>query len=247
MLTAVFWDMDGTLIDSEPYWHDAEIVVSLTHGGFWTEKIGWACSGEPVPRLAARVVKNGVQLPVDEVARLMVKCVGELEKAHMPWIPGVENVLQQLADAKIPSVLVTASPRQLAENLMAQAPKGAFVGCVCGDDHLTAKPDPAPYLAAARLVGIEHETVQSEGNNTDVEDSDFALAMAHCIAIEDSFTGLESAAASGATTLAQTAFIPTDTSQGPQFASIDGYEDLTVARLENYVSRRIAELAECIG
>jgi beta-phosphoglucomutase-like phosphatase (HAD superfamily) len=66
--------------------------------------------------------------------------------------------------------------------------------------------------------------------------------MASCIAIEDSISGLTSAAASGATTLAQVGFNGTDVSDGPQFASINGYEGLGVAELEHYVRLRLGEL-----
>jgi beta-phosphoglucomutase-like phosphatase (HAD superfamily) len=233
MLTAVLWDMDGTLIDSEPYWHDAEIDIARAHGGVWTEEMGWSCSGKPVPKVAECMVEHGTQLSVDEIGRLMIEGVAEREINHMPWVPGVEDVLRELAAAHVPSVLVTASPRNLAERLIEQAPEGAFIGCVCGDDGVAKKPDPAPYLAAANMLGVDREQSVAD---------DFAFAMAHFVAIEDSFTGLQSAASSGATTLAQTAFMPTDTSQGPQFASIDGYAGLTVARLNHYVEERLATM-----
>ena len=35
LLKAVFWDMDGTLIDSEPYWHEGELKIAAEHGGYW--------------------------------------------------------------------------------------------------------------------------------------------------------------------------------------------------------------------
>ena len=115
----------------------------------------------------------------------------------------------------------------MAENLVRQAPSGAFVGYVCGDDDLPKKPDPAPYRAAARFVGV---------------DADDARAMARCVALEDSMTGLRSASASGATTLAQTRFTRTDVSDGPQFASLDGYEGVDARALEEVVRRRLALL-----
>ena len=100
-------------------------------------------------------------------------------------------------------MLVTTSPRHLAENLIAQAPAGTFAGYVCGDDDVEKKPSPAPYLAAGRKLGIASED------------------MKYCIAVEDSMSGLRSAAASGATTLGQTGFMRIDNSNGPQFASIN--------------------------
>lgn len=287
LLKAVLWDMDGTLIDSEPYWHQVEMDIAREHGGYWSEDIGWTCSGKPVPQVAQLMIDKGTKLPVCEVQRLMIEGVARKEAEHMPWIAGVEDVLRSLVAAGIPSVLVTASPRRMAENLVRQAPQGAFVGYVCGEDELPKKPNPAPYLAAAKIVGVKvpegiltangmaartddgatsHTGISSRISDSDslgnvdsrnisasrrfAESADdtrlaaFHREMARCVALEDSMTGLESAAASGATTIAQTGFIGTDTSAGPQFASIDSYESLTAESLERYVEQRLATMED---
>lgn len=222
MLKAVFWDMDGTLIDSEPYWHESELRLAAAHGGYWDEDLAWQGSGTPVPQVARQMIERGTALTVEEISKGMVDYVAQQERLRMPWIPGVLDVLRSLAAARIPSVLVTTSPRNLAQNLVAQAPEGVFAGYICGDDDVAKKPDPAPYLAAGKLLGIG------------------ADMMPYCVAVEDSMSGLRSAAGSGATTIAQTGYMRADTSHGPQFASIRGYEGITAETFEQFVRQRAA-------
>lgn len=222
-LAAVFWDMDGTLIDSEPYWHESEIQIAKKHGGEWSEELAWQYSGGSLKDVAEAMIARGTKMGVEEIGNAMVDYVAERESVEVPWVPDVLDLLQKLADAKIPSILVSNSPRRLVENIVNHAPKGAFAGFVCGDDGYATKPSPEPYLAAGRLLGIS------------------AQNMKYCIAIEDSFAGLKSAAASGATTLAQRAYSNLDVSGGPQFADLDGYKDLTPQALERYIIDRIAQ------
>lgn len=223
LLKAVFWDLDGTLIDSEPYWHAGEMEIAKAHGGYWDEQLAWSCSGTPLANCAAVIRAHGTDLPPEQIGQMMVDYVTKRELEHLPWNPGVLDVLASLTAAGVPSVLVTTSPRVLAQNVVKQAPAGAFSGFICGDDDVPNKPDPAPYLAAAKMLGIE---------GTD--------AMAHCIALEDSITGLTSAVASGATTVAQLAFNRNANPDGPQFASLNGFDGVTAASLDDIVRRRIA-------
>ena len=157
MIKAVFWDMDGTLIDSEPYWHEGEMKIAAAHGGYWDEELAWQGSGTPVPDVARRMVEHGCQLSIEEIGQGMIDYVAQKEFERIPWIEGVEDVLVALRDAGVPSMLVTTSPRHLAENLVVQAPAGAFAGYVCGDDDVEKKPSPAPYLEAGRRLGIAPE------------------------------------------------------------------------------------------
>lgn len=221
---AVFWDMDGTLIDSEPYWHEVEVEMTRQYGGHWTSDMGWEVSGKPLPQVARILRKRGLQVPEEEIPGMLIEGVARKELDHMPWIEGVRDLLISLAQARVPSILVTTSPRRMAQVVVDQAPKGAFVDFVCGDDGLAQKPDPAPYLYAGQLLGI-----------TDPG------SFSSCIAIEDSMTGIRSAVASGATTLAFTGAMPNDTSMGPQFASLNTYVGVTPEGLGKYVADRLSE------
>lgn len=221
LLKAVFWDLDGTLIDSEPLWHDGEIEIAHANGGDWNEDLGWMCSGTPVPNVARNMIERGCTLSVEEIDKQLKDYVYNAEVAHLPWIPGVREVLHSLKDAGIPSMLVTTSPRRMAENIMKQS-EGLFAGYVCGDDPYEHKPNPAPYLAAAAKLGIAEED------------------MPKCVVLEDSASGLKAGAASGATLIAQTGWIRTDNSGLGQFASIDSYDGIDAAALDGFVEQRLA-------
>ena len=102
MLKAAFWDMDGTLIDSEPYWHESELRLAAVYGGYWDEDLAWQGSGTPVPQVARQMIERGTALTVEEISKGMVDYVAQQERLRIPWIPGVLDVLRSLADARIP-------------------------------------------------------------------------------------------------------------------------------------------------
>lgn len=223
LLKAVFWDLDGTLIDSEPVWHDGEIAIARANGGDWNEDLGWACSGTPVPNVARHMIERGCTLSVEEIDKQLKDYVFESEVNSLPWIDGVQDVLRSLKQAGVPSMLVTTSPRRMAQNIMNQA-QGLFAGYVCGDDPYAHKPDPAPYLAAAQQLGIAREDIAS------------------CVVMEDSAVGLRAGVASGATVIAQTGWIRTDTSGLGQFASISSYEGVNAETLDGFVRERLGSM-----
>lgn len=76
--------------------------------------------GTPVPDVARRMVEHGCQLSIEEIGQGMIDYVAQKEFECIPWIEGVEDVLGCVARAGVPSMLVTTSPRHLAENLVAQ-------------------------------------------------------------------------------------------------------------------------------
>lgn len=102
MVKAVFWDMDGTLIDSEPYWHEGEMKIAAAHGGYWDEELAWQGSGTPVPDVARRMVEHGCQLSIEEIGQGMIDYVAQKEFECIPWIEGVEDVLGCVARCGCP-------------------------------------------------------------------------------------------------------------------------------------------------
>ena len=226
VLRAVFWDMDGTLIDSEPYWHESEFYLVKKYGGYWDEDLAWECSGGSLETVANKMIPSGTKLTVEEIGKGMVDYVAAREAESVPWVPGILDVLKSLTDAGIPSILVSNSPRCLVENIVNHAPEGAFAGYVCGDDGFKPKPSAEPYLAAGKMVGIEGA------------DEEVAKQMANCIAIEDSLSGLTAAVNSGATVIEQTGFSRANISESKHHAELNGYENVTAKMLENIVLSR---------
>lgn len=180
---AVLWDLDGTLIDSDPYWVTAERALLESHGGTWDNALAEAMQGASLPVLTQLLCERGVTLPADELVQLLTDEVMHMESERLPWVEGSRELLARLASAGIPSVLVTGSPRTIADNVLRQAPAGAFVDAISGSDGLPPKPSPEPYVQAARMAGV---------------------APRDCVIFEDSLPGLAAAHASGAVVVAVT-------------------------------------------
>ena len=176
---AVLWDMDGTLIDTEPYWMGAETELVEAHGGVWTREDGLAMVGNPMAVCAPILRSRGVDLPDDEIADFLNERVAAGVASGIPWQQGAQEILAALHEAGVPMALVTSSFRRLADPFAAAV--GLFDVVVGGDDVARPKPDPEPYLVAAQRLGVD---------------------IADCVAVEDSHSGIASAVASGARVVA---------------------------------------------
>ncbi|KAB5606048.1 HAD family phosphatase [Bifidobacterium jacchi] len=206
---AVFWDLDGTLIDSDPYWVQTERSVLEGHGGVWSEALAEALQGSSFPTTMRLLHEHGLDDELsDEVAvAQMTAEVLAMEQARMPWVAGVRELLTELAAAGIPSVLVTGSPRPIVDNVLAHAPAGSFVASISGDDPVEHKPSPQPYRAAARLAGVLPAVSPTAASDAAASDASVAAVgdaaeMRQCIIFEDSLPGLTAARAAGATVVA---------------------------------------------
>ena len=184
---AILWDMDGTLIDTEPYWMGSEAELVHRFGGEWTDADALAMVGKPLSEGAKIMQAHGVPLSVPEIVAEIVAAVGSHLSREVPWQPGAFEVLTALRDLGIPMALVTASYDSLAERFVEVAPPGTFSAIVTGEQVVNGKPHPEPYLMAADRLGVEIE---------------------QCIIFEDSRPGIASALASGARTIGVRASVP---------------------------------------
>ncbi len=174
---AVLWDMDGTLVDTEPYWIATETELAEAHGGTWSREQALDLVGNELI-VSATMLRDGSGIdlaPEVIVERLLDGVVSRVEKA-VPWRPGARELLGELREAGVPCALVTMSYQRFVAPVLAALPEGSFAQVVTGDQVEFGKPHPEPYLQAARLLGVRPED---------------------CVAIEDSNTGARSAEAAG--------------------------------------------------
>lgn len=184
---AVLWDMDGTIVDTEPYWMVAEEALVGSFGGTWTHEDGLRLVGNGLPDSARILQEAGVDLPAGEIIDRLSDRVMEQILVEVPWRPGARELLREIREAGVPTALVTMSIGRMARQVADAVPFDAFDHVVAGDDVARSKPHPEAYLAAARLLGV------------DIRD---------CVAIEDSAPGVASATASGATVIAVPHHVP---------------------------------------
>ena len=176
--------MDGTLIDSEPYWLDAEIALVQSFGGHWTQDQGLTLVGSGLWDSAAALQHAGVDLELREIIDRLSADVRARLVEHVPWRPGAREMIASMLDAGIPTALVTMSFREnaltISEAISREIGREAFSVVVAGDDVTEPKPNPEPYLTAADHLGVD---------------------IAHAVAFEDSVFGAASAYSAGALTI----------------------------------------------
>jgi HAD superfamily hydrolase (TIGR01509 family) len=175
---AVLWDMDGTLVDSEPYWLLSESALARDYGKVWTQEHGHELIGKSLYDSSA-ILKDRLDIrdltPQQIIDRLTDSVISNLQQS-LPWRPGALELLMELRQAGVKTALVTMSMRRMALAVVEAIPFQAFDVVVAGDDVIHGKPHPEPYQKAAALLGLDPQD---------------------CIAVEDSVTGLRSAEAAG--------------------------------------------------
>ncbi|WP_406861658.1 HAD-IA family hydrolase [Streptomyces sp. HUAS MG47] len=191
-LQAVLFDMDGTLVDTEGLWWEA---VEQVAGRPLTEADRPDVLGRPVEHTAQWLADDG-RGSADELAALLHREFADRVRAGVVPRPGALALLSSLARDGVPTALVTASPRAVADTVLAAlgalgAP--AFAVSVTADDTERTKPEPDPYLAACRALDVD---------------------PARCVAVEDTPTGVGSAEAAGCPVLAVPSLAPIDAAPG---------------------------------
>lgn len=219
-LKAALWDMDGTLVDTEPYWIAAEHDLVEAHGGRWSHEQAMQLVGQSLMHSAGILQDAGVRLEKREIVDTLSARVIERIKEEVPWRPGARELLDELHSAGVRCALVTMSEGPLAREVVAALPKPYFEFLVTGDTVSQGKPHPEAYLTAVERLRL----------------SDPELTIDHCVAFEDSVPGVTAALASGVVTVGipHQVPLPEDTRR-TTWSTLSGR---TVAELEQLVLDR---------
>ncbi len=203
---AVLWDMDGTLVDTEPLWIASEHDLAAEHHAVWTEEDSLHLVGSDL-RDGARYIREriGGRMTIDEIVAYMGNRVASSLREHREWRPGARELVEQFRDAGVPQALVTMSYHYIAEPVVEAL---GFEAVVTGDAVERGKPHPEPYLRAAELLGVD---------------------PARCLAVEDSRTGAASANAAGCFVVAVPHAV--NVPEAPRRVVIPTLADLTAADL----------------
>ena len=175
---AVFFDMDGLMVDSEPEWLKSETEVTAVFGYSWLEEDQVACLGGPLTKVGQYMFdKCGQQESPQFFTQTLIDTQVARMRGNTPTMPGAIELVRELQLHGVKTALVSASPRNIVDAVLDNLGHDLFPFSISSDDVGVTKPDPECYLKAATMSGSE---------------------ISKCLVFEDSITGITAAKASGA-------------------------------------------------
>lgn len=181
---AVLFDLDGTLVDTEPVWDAAERAVVDRYQGRWSDELRQDLVGIGLEEGAFALWKHtGLQgiTPEGVAQELIARVSSGIVRGEAQWCPGAQEILQRLLEQEIPAYIVTSSHSPMAEAVLNLMDPGLVQGYVAGDQVSAVKPHPEPYLNAAAALNVSIE---------------------QCLVVEDSPYGIAAGLNAGAVTVA---------------------------------------------
>jgi beta-phosphoglucomutase len=184
-LRAAVFDFDGVIVDSEPLHFRslrdalASESVPITHEEYWDHLL----AHDDRSSILLAFERHGERPDRERLARVervKIERFAELIP-EVPVFPGAREVIGALA-AELPLAIASGARHAEIEAILTGIGlRDAFCAVVGAEDASRTKPDPAPYLEAARRL----------------EDRVPGLSTAECVAFEDSVPGVMSALGAG--------------------------------------------------
>ncbi|MFI2371339.1 HAD family hydrolase [Streptomyces sp. NPDC018833] len=198
---SVIFDLDGTLVDSEPNYYEAGRRLLASHGvtGFdWDEHASFIGIGtrETLEILRARYA---IDAPLDELLAAKNRIYLELARASTDVFPEMRKFVERLAADGVPTAVASGSSRAAIEAVLAGTGLDAHIGLIVSAEEVgRGKPEPDVFLEAARRLGA---------------------VPADCVVLEDAPPGAAAARAAGMRCIA-VPYVPS-TATDPAFLAAD--------------------------
>jgi len=192
--TAVLFDMDGLMVDTEPLARRAWGRVVAPFGATVGDELYRLMLGRRTSE-SAQLVWEALRPPVSPeelAARKTTEFLSSLESG-VPVMPGLWALLARIEALGLPWAVATSTPRPVAEVVLGKlGVTGRYDALACGDEVARGKPAPDIFLLAAERLGV---------------------APAACLVLEDSAAGCAAAAAAGMRVIA----VPTELTRHEAF------------------------------
>ncbi|WP_214410944.1 HAD family hydrolase [Sphaerisporangium fuscum] len=212
-MDAVFFDMDGTLVDTEKLWFQAESEVMRRLGAGWTPADQENLVGGSMPATVAYMLRvSGSDRDPAEIEAWMLDTVLGLLAEGFEAMPGALELYAEVRASGVPTGLVTSSSRLMTDAVLGGLGLDDLDVVVTGDDVERFKPDPEPYLRAARALGLD---------------------PVRCAALEDSPNGVAAATAAGCAVVAVPSVLPIPAA--PRRLVVESLKQVDVAALRELV------------
>ena len=216
-LQAVLLDMDGTLVDTEDFWWQAEVTLFAELGHQLDEQDRAHVVGCPMTRVMDYLVaRTGVDIAPADLGVLVNQRFVDLLAGGVPLMPGAERLLNTLAAHGVPAALVSASHRHVIDIVLRSLGAEYFAFSIAGDEVPRTKPFPDPYLAAACRLGAE---------------------PGRCVVVEDTPTGVRAGEAAGCPVIAVPSVAPIEAAPGRLV--VPSLEQVDLELLRSLVASRV--------
>lgn len=178
MIRAILFDMDGTLIDSEPNYRIADQKFLKDFGIELPEELWDSFIGIGSEKMIEQVKREyGLEGETEELLEIKDRYFHEIASERTAVFPATVRLLDELKHRGFPCAIATgSSKRTLRFSLEATGLLDRFEATVSSEEVAHGKPDPDVFLEAARRVGVE---------------------PGECLVLEDSRSGIEAALSAG--------------------------------------------------
>ncbi|XGV96673.1 MAG: HAD family hydrolase [Leptolyngbya sp. BL-A-14] len=237
MLKAVLFDFNGIIINDEPL-HEKLINELLLEENLRPKpgEFRQFCLGRSDRACLTDLLTHRGRVVTEEtlaklIARKAARYQSEMEKLEaLPTYPGLQDLIFKLRAAKLKMAIVSGAMRAEIDFVLQRLQLSDFFPVIIsGDQRLPSKPEPNGYLLAVDRLN------QSDPN--------LHLTPAECLAIEDTFTGIEAAKRANIPVVGVANTYPFHMLQRRANWTVDYLSDLEFERVQQVYERTIVPKA----